>query len=107
MGNEKNDPNGYRQPNPKLPFYAFLTSYLKRLMMDKITDMVMTLSDKILRLREHESYLKHRSSRHQKTTESTQSRVLVSTIVEGVVLIGLNLWQGYYLKSFFETKRVI
>ena len=55
-----------------------------------IEDMILTLSDKILRLKEHESYLKHRSSRHQKTTESTQSRVLFSTIIEGVVLITLN-----------------
>ena len=57
-----------------------------------IEDMVMTLSDKI-RTSERESYPNR--ARGTKNDKST-SRACVSTIVEGVVLIGLNLWQVYY-----------
>jgi len=72
-----------------------------------VEEKILQLSDKVLRLKEHHSYMMHRSARHQKTSESTQSRVFFSTLIEGLVLIVLNLWQVYYLKGFFETKRVI
>jgi hypothetical protein len=70
-----------------------------------IKNTVAKLADKIQRLQEHERYLTQRLDRHMLTAQSTATRVLVSTGIEAVVLVFVNLAQIWYLRRYFETRR--
>lgn len=39
--------------------------------------------------------------------ESTNARVLWWSIFEALVLVAMSAWQVYYLRRFFEVKRVV
>lgn len=39
--------------------------------------------------------------------ESISSKVLIWTVVEALVLIGVAVWQVVYISKFFEVKRMI
>lgn len=75
--------------------------------MDELHQMVLRLGRRVSDLHEQEQYLRRRSERHQHTTEDTSARVLLSSVCEAVVLVGVNLWQIHYLRQFFEVKRII
>jgi len=74
---------------------------------DRLHELVLRLGRRVSDLKEQEEYLRRRSERHQRTTENTGSRVLLSSLCEAAVLVGVNLWQIYYLRRFFEVKRMI
>jgi len=65
------------------------------------------LSDAITAIASDQKYLKMREEAHRNTNESTNSRVLWWSIFEMVVLVGMSIWQIYYLKRFFEDKRAL
>ncbi|GBG29466.1 Transmembrane emp24 domain-containing protein [Hondaea fermentalgiana] len=69
--------------------------------------LVLSLGRRVSDLKEQEEYLRRRSERHQRTTESTSSRVLLSSLCEAFILVAVNLWQIYYLRRFFEVKRIL
>lgn len=48
-----------------------------------------------------------REATHRMTAKSTKSRIVWWSLLETVVLIGVCLFQVYYLKRFFEVKRGI
>jgi hypothetical protein len=72
-----------------------------------ITIQIQSLADKIQKLQEHERYLNERLNRHMQTAESTAARVLVSTGIEAVVLVVVNLAQILYLRRYFERRRAM
>mmetsp|Transcript_717 Transcript_717/g.1046 ORF Transcript_717/g.1046 Transcript_717/m.1046 type:complete len:212 (-) Transcript_717:1975-2610(-) len=74
---------------------------------DRLKEIVLRLARRVSDLKEQEEYLRRRSDRHHRTAESNMSRVLLSSLCEAAVLLGVNLWQLYYLQRFFEVKRVI
>ena len=53
------------------------------------------------------AYMKSREKLMRDTNESTNSRVLWFSIFSMVVLLGLALWQVFYLKRFFKAKKLI
>ncbi len=74
---------------------------------DRLHQMVLRLAQRVTDLKEQEEYLRRRSERHHRTAESNNQRVLLSSVAETLVLLGVNGAMVYYLRQFFEVKRVI
>jgi len=58
-------------------------------------------------VKDEQEYIVIRERTHRNTAESTNGRVKWWSIMQTVVLFSVVAWQVYYLKSFFEVKRVI
>ncbi|KAF8665683.1 hypothetical protein AX16_000136 [Volvariella volvacea WC 439] len=58
-------------------------------------------------VKDEQEYIVVRERTHRNTAESTNSRVKWWSIVQAIVLFAVVAWQVYYLKSFFEVKRII
>ncbi|KAI9188011.1 vesicle coat component [Blastocladiella emersonii ATCC 22665] len=52
-------------------------------------------------------YLKAREKRMRSTNESTNERVLGFSLLSITTLVALGGWQVYYLRSFFQAKKLI
>mmetsp|Transcript_2428 Transcript_2428/g.8671 ORF Transcript_2428/g.8671 Transcript_2428/m.8671 type:complete len:216 (-) Transcript_2428:27-674(-) len=68
---------------------------------------IMQLADGLYSIQREEKYLRIRERVHRDTSESTNARVLGWSLVETIVLIGISLWQIFYLRRFFEVKRTV
>jgi len=68
---------------------------------------IVHLSDGLVEIQAQQKYMRLRERAHRHTTESTNARVLWWSFLEAAVLIAMSLWQIYYLRSFFEVKRVV
>ncbi|KAJ3572639.1 hypothetical protein NP233_g2957 [Leucocoprinus birnbaumii] len=58
-------------------------------------------------VKDEQEYIVVRERVHRNTAESTNSRVKWWSILQAVVIFAVVAWQVYYLKSFFEVKRII
>ncbi|KAL3897189.1 MAG: hypothetical protein SGCHY_003588 [Lobulomycetales sp.] len=65
------------------------------------------LSDGLRAMKDEQAYMVVREATHRMTAKSTKSRIVWWSLLETVVLIGVCLFQVYYLKRFFEVKRGI
>ncbi|KAH6563255.1 hypothetical protein BASA50_001849 [Batrachochytrium salamandrivorans] len=65
------------------------------------------LMDNIRFMRDEQSYLLRRHDRHRHTAESTFGRVFWWSLCQITLLVGSCIFQVFYLKHFFETKRVV
>jgi len=54
-----------------------------------------------------QTYLKNREIATRDTSESTNTRVLWSSLFEALALAAVSVFQVYSIKRFFEVKRVI
>ncbi|KAF9057408.1 emp24/gp25L/p24 family/GOLD-domain-containing protein [Panaeolus papilionaceus] len=61
----------------------------------------------LVAVKDEQEYIVVREKTHRNTAESTNSRVKWWSILQAIVLFSVVGWQIYYLKSFFEVKRVI
>ncbi|KAG5654060.1 hypothetical protein H0H81_007786 [Sphagnurus paluster] len=68
---------------------------------------IRSLANGLLAVKDEQEYIVVRERTHRNTAESTNSRVKWWSILQAVVLFSVVAWQIYYLKSFFEVKRVI
>jgi len=68
---------------------------------------IRALANDLKTVKDEQEYILVRERRHRNTAESTNSRVKWWSIVQSIVLFLVVAWQVYYLKSFFEVKRVI
>ncbi|EAU84515.2 COPII-coated vesicle protein [Coprinopsis cinerea okayama7 len=68
---------------------------------------IRALAAALTSVKDEQEYVKLRERRHRNTAESTNGRVKWWSIIQAVVLFAVVGWQVYYLKSFFEVKRVI
>ncbi|KAF8138244.1 COPII-coated vesicle protein [Boletus edulis] len=68
---------------------------------------VRSLSIGLLTVKDEQEYIVVREKRHRDTAESTNDRVKWWSVMQAVVLFSVVAWQVYYLKSFFEVKRII
>ncbi|KAH0587245.1 hypothetical protein H2248_006049 [Termitomyces sp. 'cryptogamus'] len=68
---------------------------------------IRSLANGLLTVKDEQEYIVVRERTHRNTAESTNSRVKWWSILQAVVLFSVVGWQIYYLKSFFEVKRVI
>jgi len=58
-------------------------------------------------VKDEQEYMMIRERTHRNTAESTNSRVKWWSILQSIVLFSVVGWQVWYLKSFFEVKRII
>ncbi|KAI0035689.1 supernatant protein factor C-terminal domain-containing protein [Vararia minispora EC-137] len=65
------------------------------------------LANGLTAVKDEQEYIVVRERTHRNTAESTNSRVKWWSLLQALVLFSVVAWQIYYLKSFFEVKRVI
>ncbi|ELR20662.1 copii-coated vesicle membrane protein P24, putative [Acanthamoeba castellanii str. Neff] len=65
------------------------------------------ISQGVEELKNGQNYLKNREMASRDTSESTNGRVLMFSVVEALALIAVSAYQIHSLKSFFEVKRTI
>ncbi|KAJ7937321.1 COPII-coated vesicle protein [Mycena leptocephala] len=68
---------------------------------------IRTLASGLQSVKDEQEYIVVRERTHRNTAESTNSRVKWWSVLQAIVLFLVVGWQIYYLKSFFEVKRVI
>lgn len=73
----------------------------------KLDDMIKELSTSLWGVKNEQEYMQVRDRTHRMINESTNSRVVVWSFFEAVVLFCMTLGQVYYLKRFFEVRRVV
>ena len=72
--------------------------------MTPVQERILELSDKLVKLREKEQYLKTRMTRQIEVAKSTSERGFYLSLLESLVIVGINLGQIYHLRKFFESK---
>lgn len=68
---------------------------------------IRALANGLTSVKDEQEYIVVREKTHRNTAESTNSRVKWWSVLQAGVLFAVVAWQIYYLKSFFEVKRVI
>ncbi|KAJ1960611.1 p24 complex component [Dispira parvispora] len=68
---------------------------------------VIHLAQSVERILDHQDYMIVREGEHRNTAESTNSRVKWWSAIQILLVCGVCAWQIWYLKSFFEVKRVV
>ncbi|EED24188.1 endosomal cargo receptor (P24), putative [Talaromyces stipitatus ATCC 10500] len=68
---------------------------------------VRRLSESLSQVRDEQSYIVVRERVHRNTAESTNARVKWWSIFQLAFLIGEGIFQVWWLKRFFEVKRVV
>lgn len=69
--------------------------------------MIKELSSSLTNVKHEQEYMQVRDRIHRSINESTNSRVVMWAFFEAVVLIVMTVGQVYYLKRFFEVRRVV
>lgn len=65
------------------------------------------LSNLLNQVRDEQQYIVIRERTHRNTAESTNARVKWWSIAQMGVLVGEGVFQVWWLKRFFEVKRVV
>jgi hypothetical protein len=65
----------------------------------------MRLSDGLQAIIEEQQFYKVREMSHRDMAEDLNTKVVLWSIVEVVVLVVLSVFQVYYLRHFFNVKR--
>ncbi|XP_037933354.1 transmembrane emp24 domain-containing protein 2-like [Teleopsis dalmanni] len=73
----------------------------------KLEDMIRELSGTLTSVKHEQEYMHVRDKIHRSVNESTNSRVVLWSTFEALVLVLMTIGQVYYLKRFFEVKRVV
>jgi len=74
---------------------------------DPLEAEVRQLSELLAQVKDEQSYIVVRERTHRNTAESTNARVKWWSIFQMGVLIGEGVFQVWWLKRFFEVKRVV
>ncbi|KAL0267103.1 UNVERIFIED_CONTAM: hypothetical protein PYX00_009456 [Menopon gallinae] len=74
---------------------------------NKIDEMIKTLTTTLTGVKHEQEYMRVRDRIHREINESTNFRVVLWSLFEAIVLIAMTLGQVYYLKRFFEVRRVV
>ncbi|XP_059613364.1 transmembrane emp24 domain-containing protein 2 [Phlebotomus argentipes] len=73
----------------------------------KLDDMIKELSGTLTSIKHEQEYMHMRDRIHRNINDSTNFRVVMWSTFEALVLIVMTLGQIYYLKRFFEVRRVV
>ncbi|EFO27380.1 suppressor/enhancer-lin-12 protein 9 [Loa loa] len=73
----------------------------------KLEEMVRELSSALTSVKHEQEYMEVRERVHRSINENTNSRVVLWAIFEAVVLASMTVGQIFYLKRFFEVRRVV
>jgi len=74
---------------------------------NKLEDMTQELSVSMTGVKHEQEYMEVRERIHRAINDNTNSRVVLWAFFESVVLVAMTLGQVYYLKRFFEVRRVV
>ncbi|XP_077995295.1 transmembrane emp24 domain-containing protein 2-like isoform X2 [Glandiceps talaboti] len=74
---------------------------------DKLEDMVEELKIGLKGVVQEQAYMALREKIHRSINDNTNSRVVIWSFFESLVLVAMTLGQIYYLKRFFEVRRVV
>uniref|UniRef100_A0A914XJ62 GOLD domain-containing protein n=1 Tax=Plectus sambesii TaxID=2011161 RepID=A0A914XJ62_9BILA len=74
---------------------------------NKLEEMVRELSTALTSVKHEQEYMEVRERVHRSINENTNSRVVMWAVFEALVLVSMTLGQIYYLKRFFEVRRVV
>jgi|GEM_PF-3860660 len=69
--------------------------------------MIQTLSTTLEGVKREQEYMQIRDRTHREINESTNSRVVMWSFFEAFVLVAISAGQVYYLRRFFEVRRVV
>ncbi|KAI5696375.1 transmembrane emp24 domain-containing protein 2-like isoform X2 [Diaphorina citri] len=72
-----------------------------------LQDMIRQLGESLTSVKHEQEYMSVRDRIHRSINESTNSRVVWWSFFEAVVLVTMTIGQIYYLKRFFEVRRVV
>ncbi|XP_022906153.1 transmembrane emp24 domain-containing protein 2-like [Onthophagus taurus] len=73
----------------------------------KLEDMIRELSGSLASVKHEQEYMQVRDRIHRAINESTNSRVVLWSFFEALIIAGMTVGQIYYLKRFFEVRRVV
>ncbi|KAI8336192.1 emp24/gp25L/p24 family/GOLD-domain-containing protein [Chlamydoabsidia padenii] len=74
---------------------------------DPIEREIRELAESIFAIKDEQEYIVVRERQHRDTAESTNARVKWWSIGQLTLLVAVCFWQVFYLKRFFEVKRVV
>ncbi|XP_029043136.1 transmembrane emp24 domain-containing protein-like [Osmia bicornis bicornis] len=74
---------------------------------NKIDDMIKELSTSLWGVKNEQEYMQVRDRNHRAISESTNFRVVMWACFEAMVLVCMTVGQIFYLKRFFEVRRVV
>ncbi len=73
----------------------------------KLEEMIKELSAAMRTVKHEQDYMNLRERVHRTINENTNSRVVMWSFFEAFVLLTMTAGQVYYLKRFFEVRRVV
>lgn len=73
----------------------------------KLEDMIKELSSALTGVKHEQEYMAVRDRIHRGINENTNSRVVMWSFFEALILVAMTMGQVYYLKRFFEVRRVV
>ncbi|XP_071848788.1 transmembrane emp24 domain-containing protein 2-like [Apostichopus japonicus] len=74
---------------------------------NNLDSMIAQLSTGLTGIKHEQEYMEVRERVHRSINESTNSRVVLWSFFESLVLVAMTLGQVYYLRRFFEVRRVV
>jgi len=74
---------------------------------NKLEEMIQELGVTLTGVKHEQEYMEVRDRIHSSINESSNSRVVLWSVFEAIVLLSMSIGQIYYLKRFFEVRRVV
>ena len=74
---------------------------------NKLETMIKELSQALTGVKHEQEYMSVRDRIHRAINENTNSRVVMWSFFEALVLVAMTIGQVFYLKRFFEVRRVV
>uniref|UniRef100_A0A915N480 GOLD domain-containing protein n=1 Tax=Meloidogyne javanica TaxID=6303 RepID=A0A915N480_MELJA len=102
---------GERESSGKYTFAAHMDGPHTYCFSNKMSTMtpkvVIELSAMLTAVKHEQEYMQVRDRVHRSINENTNSRVVIWAIFEAILLVSMTIGQIYYLKRFFEVRRVV
>ena len=73
----------------------------------KLEEQIIELSNGLSAVKHEQEYMTIRDRIHRQINDSTNSRVVLWACFEALLLIAMTLGQVFYLRRFFEVRRVV
>ncbi|KAI3386807.1 hypothetical protein SNEBB_000733 [Seison nebaliae] len=74
---------------------------------EKLISMVADLSNQMRTVKHENEYMEIRERLHRMVNENTNRRVVLWSVLEAILLFCMAIGQVYYLKRYFEIRRVV
>lgn len=74
---------------------------------NKLEEQVKELTSGLISVKHEQEYMAVRDRVHRQINDSTNSRVVLWAFFEALLLIAMSLGQVFYLRRFFEVRRVV